>query len=397
MALADVRISDRLTDLNPVVVPDVGNLKVSWEMSRAGQMTFDIPVRDVPPALPITNLISKWIRYTHPTAGDWGGVIISANPQDGLLSVSAESWAAMLRGVVTVAGYAGGGLQGAIQSAAVSQPHGILRGVSVLQGANFIPDVSFYAAEQDILDALLPAYLDAYLQQNGWLITGIQGAGWNVDPIARTFNFYHQYGRDLTATVGLHDGVHNVTSGWSDDADDIFNRIALYAAHNYTVYIQEEFTDYHQVPNTNALTRWKRTNRKKPKPPATIKEPFTNYRQVPQTGIAAEPAYGNVVASQARYGVRNARIAQSDITYATFQLKQNAANALAVQFARNEQLVTVECADVDSIWAQFREGDMIGVTLSNNGVQGRMVARVRALDLSPGRGVMTVSGEAELT
>ena len=98
----DVVIADRLSGYNPVRITGASNLTVSWELSRAGMLAFDIPTVDLLKlGLHPRRLLSRWVYYEHPTAGPWGGQVTNVGGSDGLISIGCESWAAALRGVAT--------------------------------------------------------------------------------------------------------------------------------------------------------------------------------------------------------------------------------------------------------------------------------------------------------
>lgn len=94
------------------------------------------------------------------------------------------------------------------------------------------------------------------------------------------------------------------------------------------------------------------------------------------------------------YGKREITVVKSGV-FANADLAREYAAALVNQLARNEQLVTMEIAETPedpTLFAKFREGDVIGVSLANSGRYGNLLVRSRAYDAT--RGTMLVSGEA---
>ncbi len=182
--------------------------------------------------------------------------------------------------------------------------------------------------------------------------------------MTRRFSFDATYGSDLTRTVALMDGRHNISSEFSDDLEDIVNRVFMTGVVNY------QYSE--SIPYRN--------NRGQ-----------LQYQQVLHSGTQTHHAVATNETSRARYGLKSLKL-QEDYASAT------AIDAAALQrvkwLARTERPVSIECADVDFVWRRFREGDIIAIVLGNSGAYGRMVVRQRALDV--GRGTMRISGEAEL-
>ena len=368
--LSDIVIADRLSDRNQVRIRGTTGLQVSWELSRAGQLTCDIPLRDLAGyGFRPSDLLAKWLHYDHPTAGHWGGQITNISPHDGIVTINAESWAIMYKGLLAQsAGNESGSLIGklAMQIDALRAFSGITLGFVDTGGSNPLVEADFIALNEDMYDAFLPKVLDRWNEVNGWQ-QGLQAAGWNVDPLTRQFNFDATYGRDLSNTVTLRDGLHTTGAEWSDDMNDIVNFVVIKAAYNTS------WTE----------TVWY-TNDKGKQRQTTV----TYY------GTQQDTRSGLDVSSANRYGLRQIYVDDTGTTYANAAMIQNAATQRARMLASNQQLVTIDCADVGQVWRLFREGDIIMAALPNEDAQGRMVVRHRSLDVS--RGVMTISGEAEL-
>jgi hypothetical protein len=368
---ADVIIADPLTDANQILLRNVRSLRASWELSRAGMLSCQAQLTDLRDQdiwLDPRVLVGRWIHYTHPTAGDWGGIITAIDVDIGTVTINAESWASALRGAITT-GLAPFDAASTldyeidINSAAT----GVIRGATASQSSLTTPP-EFWAAGQSVYDDILPSLLEqtwALVVDNGDIETGggqyipLQLAGWNIDPVTRDFTFLQNYGTVHWEPM-LTDGRHNTDSGWTDDITDIIN--------------------------------WVRVE-------AKVNIDFKKGTEQPPPGI-----YGNTIAqatviginpvSIARYGVQPTSVSD-DTVYPSLAALQEVATRRAMAWSRNRQRVTIECVDIDDVWSRFREGDMIYVQLGLSNAKGFMVARQRALNVD--RGTMTVSGEAELT
>jgi hypothetical protein len=370
--LSDIVIADRLTDANQRRIRGTSNLNVSWQLSAAGMLTCDVTLRDLKKAgLSPSGLQSKWIHYEHPTAGHWGGIVTGVRPSDSIVGIEAESWAAAWRKKLTVkAGYSESYLASAVQLQvdALRAESGI--GLAYLDGSNFgggetLVGPEFHEGGQDMYEAFLPMVLQSWEDTNAWRV-GLQAVGWNVDPLTRKFTFDATYGRDLSATVSLRDGRHSVSSEWSDDITDVINDVEITAKVNST------YTTSIPSQNQSGVT-------------------FT--QTITQSVLNEATARADNVVSVARHGRQQLRMNHEAVFPSMAALQVAAAN-LVTGFSQNQQAVSIQCADVDLVWRNFREGDIVYAWLANNDAAGPMVIRHRALDL--GRGVMTVSGEADL-
>lgn len=413
--MPDVKIGDRITFANSFILKDVSNLRCSWEISRIGLMSFDVPLADLPPAAAFPQLLlRKWIEYKHPTAGTWGGVIQNISVADGIVTIDSESWATMMRGVYTsgiTASTISAGLQQAISS--VSALTGITYGSFANPGqsdpdyyitAEVSPGTEFFQNGQDLFDSFLQAAMDQLMNDSGWR-SSLRTVAWNIDPDTRVFSLDMNYGRILTNTVALWDGLHTVSSRWSDNLEDIANRVWLTASYNriwnkpiqhdpvWTVLTNDVPAYCTKAASTPGKCKKKKgqwipavagTGRWDPVPdtyePTTVKEGPTTVQ-------------GYDTDSVNRYGPINVSISQ-DKVYATADEFQAGAHVLAKALARNEQLITLDTVDEDGIWSLFREGDVIRVEMTNTGRRGNMMVRTRALDTT--RETLVIAGEANL-
>ena len=366
--LSDIVIADRISDANQRRIRGTSNLQVSWELSYAGQLSCELPLLDLRQyGFQPLDLLARWIHYEHPTAGPWGGVITNVAARDGIVTINAESWAAELKGVPTSRSLAGSFTLIAElrhQIDLVRGDTGILPGLFALGSVD--PAISDWAVDdgQDLYESFLPEVLSRWEQAESGAITALQAYGWNVDPVTRKFNFDGSYGFDRSQSVLLLDGFHNTSSEYSDDLEDVINRVYISGTVNY------QYTE--SVPYRN--------NRGQ-----------LGYQQIIHSGRQTHHAAATNETSRGRYGLRSLSLQEDHPSAAAIDA---AALERVGWLARTERPVSIETADVGGVWSRFREGDIVGVGLGNSGAWGRMVVRSRALDVA--RGTMRVAGEAEL-
>lgn len=365
---SDVVIADRLSAANQVRIVGASGLSVSWELSRAGQLAFELPTTDLLKyGLHPKRLLSKWVFYEHPTAGPWGGIITNVSASNGIYAIGAESWAAALRGVVTRP-YASVDYplvsQLMQQIDTVKALTGILPGtVDVGAGGDLPVTQEPVEPGQDLYDVFLPSVLERWNATRGWQPT-LQPAGWNVDPVTRRLSFDASYGEDRTREVAIRAGRHIVSDDFSDDLTDLINTVVIKGKTNYTW----------------SETVWFLSSQGK-----------LRSRQITHVGTRDETVFANNQPSVHTYGEKAILLNQD---YPSAEMMQAGAQLQAQWMTLNTQNLSIETADVEGLWRGFREGDKISVMLGMEGLYGQMVVRMRALDVS--RGVMTVAGEAVL-
>jgi hypothetical protein len=322
-------------------------------------ISFQVPIKDLQEEHGIDDryLKAKWLHYYHPTAGPWGGLITDVSCDDGIVSVTGEAWEAALRGAQTKA--VSTNSERITESLMYqidlnSNETGIKRGRidtksgNGLYGIDIRPTTDFFEEGQDLYNDLIPAVMSAWIDNVEWQYPELHAFGWGVDPLTRLFNFDTTYGFDRSATIALREGWHIVSgSGWTDDLEDIFNRVVM-------------------------------TGRFRPGPSSPITEHI----------VQADNA-----TSIARFGPRGIAITDPMIYGGNVQ-QQQVANERVVALSKDRQRVTVMITDEEDIFARFRTGDIIHVDMPSNRRRGRMVVRMRHLDVNTN--VMTVSGEAEL-
>lgn len=367
LGLSDIIIADRISDANQRRIRGASNLQVSWELSYAGQLSCELPLRDLQKAgFQPLDLLAKWVHYEHPTAGPWGGVITNTSGSDGIIAINAESWAAEFKGVAAERSGETYGLIAEMgrQIDIARFATGIRRGPVDIGGQDINISDAPINDGVDLYESFLPMVLERWEEANGWRSDGLRAFGWNVDPVTRVFMFDSSYGTDRSASVGLLDGRHNTHSEFGDDLMDVVNRVHLTGSVNY------QYTETVAYRNNRGQLR---------------------YRNVTQTGVKTHHAIATNQASIARYGSRELLV-QRD--HASAVEMNYAALHRVTQLAIPLRPVTIETADVGGVWAKFREGDLISIGLENSGLRGRMAVRHRALDVA--RGTMLVSGEAQL-
>jgi hypothetical protein len=408
----DVIIGDRLSFANQVRLSGVSNLRCSWEISRIGLLSCDVPLDDLPAALsPPETMLRKWITYTHPTAGTWGGVINSISVRNRIVTLDCESWATMFRGFLTNDINSTTVLGALAEVIGDAKPYtGITYGGYTLPDASEssdyylagdVDDTGLFSNGMDLYDAFLQAVLNKLYDEHAWRAS-LRGLAYNIDPVTRVFSLDFTYGRNLTSTVRIMDGVHCVDSGWTDDIEETFNQVYYTSNEYFQNYgIVGSHTVHHNAVTTPGdCIQWK-WNKKHTKKVCVLQgtnttpasdETVIDYGYYQDTRVCT--AFVQDATSVASYGARNLYVTRGGI-----HTDHNAcvafAQGLVADLARNEQLITMELVDEGSIFAAFREGDLVRVTLGNSGRDGTMIARSRALDTT--RGTLLVSGVANLT
>ena len=388
--LSDIIIADRLSDANQVLIPSTSNLQCSWELSRAGMLSCEVTYRDLSAVgVQPGPLLGKWLHYTHPTAGAWGGQItgIAGGDTPGVITINAEGWASCLRGV-----YGDGNLTGGTNMV-ITHVRNIVRnntahtGISIGETAFDSAGANLFDETWDFYESILPGVVE-YIENHSPV--SLLPAGYRVNPVTRVLDIKSAIGVDRSSSVKLADKVTNVEASWSDDTGDFVNYLMLSGKYNVQ-------TGYSAVTGTKEVCdKWKKKKNGKKVCVKSHKEDVwgTKYRtdEVSGSVIALNQASIN------QYGRKVWNLSDSESSWFSFPsltAMQTHANNLLAQRVTNQQLVSVTCTDRDGLWSTFREGDVIAVDLSLSGRVGKMAVRSRALDVS--RGVMIVAGEAELS
>ena len=322
----------------------VADLTCSWEVNRAGSLAFRAPVADVLDAGWTAPLLGAWVRYDHPTAGSWGGVITSAGSSDGVVEVGAQSFHILTRKRLVRTGDIDdkplSGTPGGLFAKCFSLANTTMDGASdtmpltlgsIDSGGESL-EVSF--ADDDFYDTVIPA------------LTSDVGYEWKVDA-QRRVSFGQTLGRDRTETVALREGFEVASSRWVEDMWPLANVIV-----------------------GSGIVRVTRNGR------------TARYRA---TRTVADPA------SVARYGALQEVRAFSGRYDSESAIQALAEQALA-KAVNTPALADLTVVDHDRAFERFREGDRVTVELPLSGVRRGMRVMIRSLDVAAG--TMTVSGEA---
>lgn len=386
--LSDIIIADRLSDANQVRIPSTSNLQCSWELSRAGMLSCEVPYRDIASLVVVDDLLGKWLHYTHPTAGPWGGQITSVAGGDapGVITINAEGWASCLRGIYGDGNLTGGGNMVVTHVRNIVNANKAQTGISIGTITGAPSGASLFDETWDLYESILPGVLE-YIQNRAPVT--LLPAGYRIDPVTRVLDIKTAIGVDRSNAVKLADKVTNVEASWSDDTGDFINYLVFSGKYDVS-------TPYSAVTGTKVVCdKWKKRKNGKKECVKSHKEDVwgTKYR--------TDEKAGTVIAlnqpSINRYGRKVWSVSDEEGSWFSFTSLNNMqawANQLLAQRVTNQQLVSITCTDQDGLWSQFREGDVIAVDLSLSGRVGKMAVRSRALDVA--RGVMIVAGEAEL-
>lgn len=386
MDIADVVIYDRLSNppANAKTIIGAIGLKVSWALSEPGLLAFDVRVKDlVAIGLNPATLEGKWIKYTHPTAGVWGGTVTNLVNQDDIISVGGESWLVGLRGCLCDGGLAdsNGGFNANMKRQL--DRYKALTGVGYGAGtasdpatinisSDFGPDG--WPEGADLLDQQLPQAMDLAWENRAYnpsqYTNELRVPAFDVDATTRKLRVADRYGTDRSATVKLADRVDSTGSTWSDDLSDVINTVTVHALT--------------QTEHDGKCLQYKKCKKKnKTKCPCLKREKIIT--------VGADTATGTNTTSRNAFGPRGATLT-IDRNFTTHALLQEHANKRASVYSTNYQLVTIAVADsTPSKWGSFNVGDVISVDLANGGVKGKIVVRHKAIDVAVGQ--MVVSGE----
>jgi len=385
--ISDIIVADRLSDANQVRIPSTSNLQVSWEISRAGQLSCEVPYTDLAAVgIVVGDLLGRWVHYTHPTAGPWGGQIVGTAGGDtpGIITINAESWASCLRGVFGDGNMTGGGNMVVTHVRNIVNNSKAQTGISMGDIAGAPSGANLFEDTWDLYESILPGVLE-YIDNH--TAPSLLPVGYIIDAATRALSIKAAIGTDKSATVKLADRVHNIESQWSDDASDFTNYLVLSGKYDVT-------TAYQAVTGTkDVCDKYKGKGKKKVCVKSHKEDVYgTKYRTDEKAGTVTALNQASIN----KYGRKVESISTEDwISYNSLTQMQTKANNLLASRVANQQLVSITCTDQDGIWSQFREGDVIAVDLSLSGRVGKMAVRSRAIDVS--RGTMIVSGEAELT
>lgn len=347
--LSEIVISERRgRNARRVLVAD---LQCSWEVSRAGSLGCRIPVADLVKAGWTQPALGAWVRYDHPTAGAWGGVVTNATYADGILEIGAQSFHILTRkrlvktGELDDAPVSGtpGNLYKKLFALADTGYDGVDR-IALGRGTvntSAGPQLELSFVDDDFYETVIPAITTD-------VAAGPQGTWeWHVDADRQI-----DFGPSRPATVGqtrrMREGIEIASARWSADLWPVANVIVAYGI-------------------------IKRYDKKRDKE--------VRFRE---QAIAVNPE------SIARYGALIETRSYPQ-TFASVGALQNAARAAVGIAANPPAAAELTLVDHNDAFAAFREGDWIGVDLPLSGLTGQVRVMIRALDVSAG--TMIVTGE----
>lgn len=337
-------------------IPAVGGLRMSWELNRAGLLSCQVPIADIRNIQRTTDLIGRELFYTHPTAGEWAGIITASAPVSGVLDIAAETFHVLARKrFVTLANFPANG--GDIIKDRTGKPGALFKAVlteqnkingyplSLRVGAPFDTNsgsqTSVQFVDEDLYDSVIPA------------LTEDEGYEWGVHPDRKVWfraeKAMPQYGSGV-ARLLEGAGIGNVArSRWVDDLWLIDNVVRGTGDVEFTKRVQgKKVTTYvRRVANVY------------------------DKQSVARYGPLME-----LIEKRSR-----SQNAQSLKAFAQQQLKRN----------RTRAGVELDVVDVDGVWRRFREGDWVAVELGLTGITGMVRVMVRSLDVQAG--IMSIAGE----
>lgn len=330
---------------NPRLLPDLVNLKLSWEVNTAGLLTCELPKVDFERVgFSLLELGGKWVTYLPRLATlRWSGAITGVALSNGMVTIAAESFHTMLRKkLVTVSqgeGEAVTGKPGTMMRLLLAEADPPPRKWGLRVGAidSGGEDIAVFLEDADLYDDGIPA------------VTSDVGWEWEATP-ERVVNHGPRLGRDKSASVVLVEGRHIVAASWAEDGARIENLLSATG------------------------TAKVRKRRGKPKVERAISYgPVGDQASIQRWGV--------------REGVRDyGRVANQDSLKARLEadLKRSANPPAAV---------TLDLANEDDVWGAFREGDDVQVQLPLSGVPAaKLRVQVRSLDAASG--MMTIAGDA---
>jgi len=321
----------------------VADIRFSFEVNRAGTLSCRVPVTDLVKAGWSGNLLGAWVRYNHPTAGAFGGVVTSATYGDGIADIGAQSFHILARKRLVKTSdakddaYSGtpGGLFRRFfrQADAIRESDSgkmLLRLGNVWLGG---PTLELSFADEDFYETVIPALTDDL------------GYEWSVDA-DRNVRFERSIGANRTARVTLTEGLEIASARWSDDLWTIDNTIYAYGT-----------------------SRVRRNGREATYRVSTV---ATNNRSIDRYGsLQAVRDYGGPYESAATIRL----LAQAEVG----------------DLIDPPAAVELTVVDVNDCWSQFREYDTIRIALPQSNIVADLKVINRAIDVPAG--TMTVSGK----
>lgn len=328
-----------------IALPGWGDMKtvpitppsMSWRTDGPGSFEFTVDNRNLSrlglKIIGTSNpLKGRWLWWEHPTAGAWGGVITATDAGKWTTRVTAEQFAVLLRKRRTNVNY--GSMSMSPGSLALIYMTGAERNGDSYMLTSWTAEECGTALEMqprggDLCDDILPQ-LAAF------------GYQWRVKATTmteRAFEFRSRLGTDKRGSVLLSDGRHLVSINATGDLWTVANSIIGVAGDTNF----QEANGYQLDDDRSIRTLGRRYE-------ATIA----------YTGVVTRSTIVPLV-------------------------KRDLADR---KYPR--EVYTAEVVDEDSIWSQFREGDIVSVASASLNYQGPMDVDIRSLDMSTQ--TMTIAG-----
>lgn len=325
----------------------VMNVQASWELNSTGTFSAFCRLADLRARGLSEALAGAWLTWDHPTLGRWGGVITGRPTDNAVAEITADGWAALLRGRILSEqdqpppGQAGGIARRVVQAAAREQPTFITLG-AIDEGG---PALSAVIRVGDVIRDVLPALVEA--GQIEWLVDA-----------ERRFHAGRQVGRDRSGVVRLVEDRHITSARFDEDLWRIGTGERLL------------------VESRSALSQ----------------------RQVRRSrsgalGSATVTAVGAIGQGAAADTLRNpgAGLVQVAESSPTMLLLESRDTRVEVTDRLATIPIQLELADVERCWADFTVADIVCVELGRAGLFARVKVVVRAVDVAAGS--LAVGGE----
>lgn len=173
----------------------VSGVQCNWEVSRAGALSCLVAETELR-ELGTTIDVGNWLRYDHPTAGSWGGIVTSTRPITGSVEIGAESFHVLFRkrrapvsARLTTAS-SGGHVKRLLDTLSKENPTWLTK-KTIRQGGILFP-ASWNG--EDVYDQVLPS------------IAALGDSEWDVDA-DRVFIWDSRIGTDLSSSVALRESL----------------------------------------------------------------------------------------------------------------------------------------------------------------------------------------------
>lgn len=314
-----------------VSVP-AGEISCSWALNGPGSLSARIPRTGLAAAGIEDPLGGWWVRWEHATAGTWGGAItdVTWSLDDGTVEIAATSFAGLLAYRRTPRTYS-----------AASATAGALAIRAIADVTrNDATILSSWDAEESGAIVKVEWRGDDLLRVLQGLADA-SGQEWMVDA-DRAFRWAVRLGTTRNG-VQLIDGVHITGGSVTGSTKNVINDLLAIAAAGKA------------------------------------------YRNAPALAVQN-------VASIEAYGRREGALVYTDLR-AISALEQRARRDVTL-LGTPPKVPTVDVADVQGVWANLREGDIVWVLIPFADVNRRMRILSRSVDIESG--VMRIAGPLEL-